>query len=230
MKYLILATLLATGIANTAAFGADAPTTRGKMHAAEAAVLAPATAATLPPPPPTVVYTDFAPAAAQPQFVEPPAPVGTVAYNRWLGEMFNGVLFNTTDPSTQRAIANRIVHEDYIQHNRLVAHGREGLLAFMPYAFQAVPDTRFVVHDVIATEDRVITRWTWTGTLTGDGFLGVAPTGRRIEFDGIDIWTIKDGQLHEHWDQFDWPRAFIQLGIRDLPAPFYGVANQPYSR
>jgi hypothetical protein len=29
-----------------------------------------------------------------------------------------------------------------------------------------------------ATEDRVVTRWTWTGTLTGEGFLGIAPRGQ----------------------------------------------------
>ena len=100
----------------------------------------------------------------------------------------------------------------------------------MPYVFKAVPDTRFIVHDVFATKDRVVTRWTWTGTLTGEGFLGVAPKGQKIEFDGIDIWSVRDGKLYEHWDQFDWPRVFVELGIRDLPQPFYGVASQPSSR
>jgi steroid delta-isomerase-like uncharacterized protein len=180
--------------------------------------------------PPSVAYTTFAPRGAQPVFHEPTAPHGSIAYNRWLGEMFNGVLFNTKDPVEQKRIADRIVHTDYIQHNRLVEHGRSGLLAFMPYLFQAMPDLRFIVHDVFATENRVVTRWTLTGTITGEGFLGVPPRGQRIEFDGIDIWTVRDGQLHEHWDQFDWPRVFVQIGVTELPKPFYGVAAQPYSR
>jgi predicted ester cyclase len=179
---------------------------------------------------PAVAYTAFPAPEGRAVFEEPTAPVGSVAYNRWLGRMFNGVLFNTTDPTEQARVAARIVHEDYIQHNRLVEHGRRGLLAFMPHLFGAIPDARFIVHDVFATEERVVTRWTLVGTLTGDGFLGVAPKGQRIEFDGIDVWTIKDGQLHEHWDQFDWPRVFVQLGLTDLPRPFYGVAAQPYSR
>ena len=62
------------------------------------------------------------------------------------------------------------------------------------------------------------------------GFLGVAPKGQRIEFDGIDIWSVRNGKLYEHWDEFDWPRALIELGVPDLPKPFYGVASQPYSR
>ena len=178
---------------------------------------------------PAVVYTQF-PAPPAAVLSEPPAPVGTVAYNEWLGRMFNGVLFNERAPERQKMIADRLVHVDYVQHNRLVSGGRKGLQDFMPYVFQAMPDTRFTVHDVIATSDRVVTRWTWTGTLTGQGFLGVEPRGQRIEFDGIDVWSVRDGQLYEHWDQFDWPRVFIEIGLGDLPKPFYGVAAQPYSR
>jgi predicted ester cyclase len=177
-----------------------------------------------------IVFTNFPANGAKPAFTKPPAAVGTVEYNKWLGEMFNGVLFNESSPEKQKQIAEQIVDEEYVQHNKLVQTGRVGLLAFMPYVFKAVPDTKFVVHDVFATKDRVVTRWTWSGTLTGEGFLGVVPKGQKIEFDGIDIWSVRNGKLYEHWDQFDWPRAFIELGVRDLPAPFYGVASQPYSR
>ena len=93
-----------------------------------------------------------------------------------------------------------------------------------------MPDSRFTLHDVLATEDRVVTRWTWTGTLTGPGFLGIEPRGQKVEFDVIDLWTVRDGQLYEHWDQFDWPRAFVQLGVEGLPQPFYDVAAKPYDR
>ena len=177
-----------------------------------------------------IKFTEFPSTQTTPTFTTLPAPAGTVEYNIWLGQMFNGVLFNESDPEKERAIAEKIVDPDYIQHNRLVQTGRDGLLAFMPYVFMAAPDTRFIVHDVIATTDRVITRWTWTGTLTGDGFLGVKPKGQRIEFDGIDVWSVRDGKLYEHWDEFDWPRLLIELGVRDLPQPFYGVAALPYGR
>jgi predicted ester cyclase/phenylpyruvate tautomerase PptA (4-oxalocrotonate tautomerase family) len=177
-----------------------------------------------------IIYTEFPKDATKPIFTKPPAPVGTVEYNEWLGRMFSGVLCNESSPEKQKEIADQIMDEGYVQHNKLVETGRKGLLAFMRYVFQAVPDTRFVVHDVFATKDRVVTRWTWTGTLKGDGFLGVAPKGQRIEFDGIDIWSVRNGKLYEHWDEFDWPRALIELGVRDLPEPFYGVASQPYSR
>lgn len=164
------------------------------------------------------------------ELTDPPAAPGTVAYNTWLGRSFSEVLLNERSQEKRIEILNRIVATDYIQHNPLVPEGRQGLIDFIPVIYQAMPDARFILRDVYATEDRVVTRWTWTGTLTGEGFLGVAPTGQKLEFDVIDTWTVRDGQLYEHWDQFDWPRAFVQLGVQGLPAPFYAVAQQPYDR
>jgi steroid delta-isomerase-like uncharacterized protein len=160
----------------------------------------------------------------------PPAAPGTAEYNAWLGRTFSEVLLNERSQERRVEILNRIVATDYIQHNPLVPEGRQGLIDFIPVIYQAMPDARFTVHDVFATEDRVVTRWTWTGTLTGEGFLGVEPRGQKLEFDVIDVWTVRDGQLYEHWDQFDWPRAFVQLGVQGLPQPFYAVAAQPYDR
>jgi predicted ester cyclase len=160
----------------------------------------------------------------------PPGPPGTVAYNAWLGRTFSEVLLNTPSQEERVRILERIVALDYIQHNPLVPQGRQGLIDFIPVIFQAMPDVRFVVHDVFATTTRVVTRWTWTGTLTGPGFLGIEPKGQKVEFDVIDVWSVRDGMLHEHWDQFDWPRALIQLGVEGLPAPFVEVSKRPYSR
>lgn len=206
----------------------------GSAIAAASTVLATASSAVRAAGPATLAgklgYTTFPPVLVPAAWEEPSAPVGSGAYNEWLGRMFNGVLFNTADADSQRRIASRIVHTDYLQHNLLVAQGRQGILNFMPVLFTAMPDARFVLHDVFATTERVVTRWTWTGTLTGEGFMGIAPRGQRLEMDGIDIWTVRDGMLYEHWDQFDWPRAFAQLGVQGLPAPFYSVAAIPTSR
>lgn len=162
-----------------------------------------------------------------------PEPIdrpGTVAYNEWLGRTFSGVLLNERSQEARVKLLERLVATDYIQHNPLVPEGRQGLIDFIPVIYQAMPDARFVLRDVFATTDRVVTRWTWTGTVTGPGFLGVAPKGQKLEFDAIDIWTVRDGRLYEHWDQFDWPRALIQLGVPGLPQPFIDAAAQPVDR
>lgn len=160
----------------------------------------------------------------------PPDKPGTVAYNEWLGRSFSAVMLNEPDQAKRIEMLNVLVAEDYIQHNPLVPEGRQGLIDFIPVIYQVMPDARFTLHDVFATEDRVVTRWTWEGTLTGGPLLGVEPTGQKLEFDAIDVWDVKDGQLYEHWDQFDWPRAFAQLGVKGMPQPFYDLAAQPADR
>lgn len=161
---------------------------------------------------------------------EPPAAPGTAAYNAWLGRTFSEVMLNEPEQEKRVEILNRIVKKDYIQHNPLVPEGRQGLIDFIPVIYQSFPDARFVLRDVFATEDRVVTRWTWTGTLTGAPFLGFEPKGQTVEFDAIDVWTVEDGMLAEHWDQFDWTRALVQLGQSGLPQPFVDVANAPADR
>jgi predicted ester cyclase len=50
----------------------------------------------------------------------------------------------------------------------------------------AFPDARVTVEDQIAEGEMVVTRWTATGTHTGE-LLGIPPTGRRIEISGMTI-------------------------------------------
>ncbi len=172
------------------------------------------------------------PIAAQADAVLPPPPAekGSIAYNEWLGRSFTEIMLNEADQAKRIEMLNVLVAEDYIQHNPLVPEGRQGLIDFIPVIYQSMPDARFTLHDVFASEDRVVTRWTWEGTLTGAPLLGIAPTGQKLEFDAIDVWSVRDGQLYEHWDQFDWPRAFAQLGVKGMPQPFYDLAAKPADR
>lgn len=160
----------------------------------------------------------------------PPGAPGSVAYNEWLGRSFSETMLNEKDTARRNEMLAVLVTEDYIQHNPLLAEGRQGLIDFIPVIYQIMPDAKFTLLDAFATQDRVVTRWTWQGTMTGAPLLGVEPRGQKLEFDAIDVWTVRGGQLHEHWDQFDWPRAFVQMGIQGLPAPFYDIAAAPADR
>ncbi|MGL4237848.1 ester cyclase [Tabrizicola sp.] len=176
------------------------------------------------------VFLLAGPTFAQDLLPPPPDAPGTVAYNEWLGRSFSEVMLNEADQAKRIEMLNILVAEDYIQHNPLVPEGRQGLIDFIPAIYASMPDARFTLHDVFATEDRVVTRWTWEGTLTGAPLLGIEATGQKLEFDAIDVWTVRDGQLYEHWDQFDWPRAFAQLGVQGMPQVFYDLAAQPADR
>lgn len=72
----------------------------------------------------------------------------------------------------------------------------------------AFPDLQVTVHDQIAEGPTVVTRKSYTGTHQGE-FIGVAATGRKVEFTVIDIIRLEGGKYVEHWavpDLFDLHR------------------------
>jgi predicted ester cyclase len=76
----------------------------------------------------------------------------------------------------------------------------------------AVPDLTYTVEDQVAEGDKVVSRYTATGTHQGD-FFGVAPTGKRIEMSGIQIDRFgEDGKMVEEWPEYDLLGAMKQMG------------------
>lgn len=70
-------------------------------------------------------------------------------------------------------------------------------------AFRAAfPDSHVTAEDIIAEGDKVVWRWSWSGTREGE-FRGIAPTHRRVTWTGIIIWRIEGGQIVEWWAEND---------------------------
>lgn len=107
---------------------------------------------------------------------------------------------------------DRFLHEDYIQHNADCPQGRSGFIEFFTTIFKAVPDFRYTVHRMMAEDDCVWVYSRTTGTHTGGPWLGVLPSGRRLDFDVVDMFRIRDGKIAEHWDVADTHAFFTQLG------------------
>ena len=52
---------------------------------------------------------------------------------------------------------------------------------------------------------------------TQDGpFLGVAPTGRAVEFETVDVMRVVNGKITEHWGVGNLLKAMSQLGVITL--------------
>ncbi len=79
----------------------------------------------------------------------------------------------------------------------------------------AFPDGRYVVEDVLAEGDRVVSRYTLRGTHRG-AFGAIPPTGRAVTATGINIHRVEGGRIAEQWAQFDALELLRQLGA--LPA------------
>lgn len=50
-------------------------------------------------------------------------------------------------------------------------------------------------------------------TVSGDGWMGIAPSGKVIEFCSLDIWRCEDGLLRENWVLIDLLDIYDQLGV-----------------
>ena len=150
--------------------------------------------------------------------------------NAVMGRKFIEEGLNAKSAQQLTSVITEVISPSFVQHNNMMSPGRDGLIQFLGTLGQSFPDGRATVRDVFATSDRVVVRWTFAGTLTGQPFLGIAPAAQKIDLDVIDIFTVQGGQLYEHWDQIDWVRALVQLGAKEIPAPFVQLASQPQKR
>ena len=44
-------------------------------------------------------------------------------------------------------------------------------------------------------------------------FMGIAPTGKRIEIRYMDFWKVSDGKIEDNWVMVDFPHVLAQLGV-----------------
>ena len=44
-------------------------------------------------------------------------------------------------------------------------------------------------------------------------FMGIAPTGKRVEVRYMDFWKVVDGEIVDNWVMVDFPHVMRQLGV-----------------
>ena len=71
-------------------------------------------------------------------------------------------------------------------------------------------------EDLIAEGDRVVARTTDSATHIGE-FMGLAPTGKTVQFGELHLFRIKDGKIAEYWIQEDFLWMNQQLGMELRP-------------
>jgi steroid delta-isomerase-like uncharacterized protein len=58
-------------------------------------------------------------------------------------------------------------------------------------------DSYYTIADVIAEDDKVVSRGTFTGTHCKE-FLGIPPTGKQVNYSIVEIDRLADGKIVEH--------------------------------
>ena len=142
----------------------------------------------------------------------------------------------TQSTSPAAAVVERMLHEGFASGNPdivdelcapdLIEH-QFGLSGVGPTAIEKVKrgiqtvhaafsDLRFTVADIAQNADTVWIRAEVTGTHTGP-FLG-PPTGKPVHFTVIDVATVRDGRIVEHWGVPDRFAILAQTGQLERPA------------
>jgi predicted ester cyclase len=110
--------------------------------------------------------------------------------------------------------ADEIYAPNYVGHDPSNPHDVRGLEAAKQAAAdyrKAFPDLQVIIEDPIAEGDKVAARVRFRGTHQGE-LDGIAPTGRRVESNGIVISRIEAGKIAEDWANFDDLGLMRQLG------------------
>lgn len=127
--------------------------------------------------------------------------------NRWFEEVWNKGRAEAIDEMfAPEAVAHGLTDQ---AGNEL--RGPEAFKPFFQSFRNAFPDIQVSVEDAITEGDKIAARCVVKATHTGEG-VGLAPTDRQVEFNGICIVRVKDGKIAEAWNTFDFRTMFQQLG------------------
>ena len=116
-------------------------------------------------------------------------------------------------------LIDELFHDEFIEHEEFpgLPPGREGPRFFVTLFREAFPDVSVTVEDIIVEDNKVVSRVRFSGTHQGE-FMGIPPTGKKIDVQVIDIASYRDGQLIEHWGVTDQMAMMQQLGVIEEPA------------
>lgn len=94
--------------------------------------------------------------------------------------------------------------------------GSEGFKQIVGMFRHAMPDIKLTLLDEIFANDKVVHRWSLTGTDTG-GVMGMPPSGKTLTFTGTTVVRMSFGKISERWANVDELGLLQQLGV--VPPP-----------
>ena len=136
--------------------------------------------------------------------------------NKQLAERFHTDIFK----AGKLEVAEEILAPDFTIHAPGYppewTRGPEGTKQLAQAIRSGLPDLGITHDDVIAEGDRVMIRWTSTGTHNGE-MMGVPATGKQVTLTGFDLFRVEGEKLAELWQNWDQLGLMQQIGA--IPSP-----------
>jgi steroid delta-isomerase-like uncharacterized protein len=109
--------------------------------------------------------------------------------------------------------ADDLVAADFVELDTLPGQqqGREGLKEIIGGMRAAFPDIHWVLDEMVAEGDKVVSRFTWSGTHRGV-FFGIPATGKSISVKGMVIDRVMAGKMVDSRILMDNLSMLQQLG------------------
>jgi steroid delta-isomerase-like uncharacterized protein len=113
-------------------------------------------------------------------------------------------------------VVDELLHSDFVCYDPNSESGEirgaDTIKGEIEYFHSAVPDLTYTVEDQVAEGDKVVSRYTVSGTHQAE-FFGIPGSGKRIEMTGINIDRFDEsGKLVEEWPEYDLLGAMRQMG------------------
>ena len=114
-------------------------------------------------------------------------------------------------------VVDEVVDPNVVTHSPFPDQkpGAEGLKEAIMQFREAFPDLHAKAEDILADGDKVVGRFTVTGTHKGE-FMGMPPSGKQFTYEEMVIVRFKNGRIVEHWAVMDAMAMMQQLGM--IPA------------
>ena len=129
---------------------------------------------------------------------------------RFVDELWNSRRFD---------VADQIFSDDCVTHqlrsgvsDEPAPRGPQAIKEHMAGWLTSFPDFRFNIEQMIAERDRVVSQLVMEGTHQGM-WMGISPTGKRLQIRMITIHRIAHGKIAEDWVLVESLGLLQQLGV-----------------
>ena len=108
--------------------------------------------------------------------------------------------------------------EDVVDHIVGISSkpGQDGVRESANVILNAFPDLHLAIDDEIAEGDKVVIRWTMTGSQKGE-LLGIPATSKQVTQSGMTVYRLVNARVAELWFLTDKLRMMQQLGVTTIP-------------
>ena len=112
------------------------------------------------------------------------------------------------------SIVDEIFASDFVNHDpiRPEVTDIEGYKKYIAETRSGMPDLKVVSEDMIAEGDKLVSRYTVSGTFQNN-FFGIPATGEKVTWTGVNIYHFTSGKIVEVWWHKDSLTMLQQLGV-----------------